>query len=240
MCHPFKIIDPRCHHPPFPNIATPTCYLQQTAPNKLLQTNCSDGRGAILLRPHHQFPQHTPKKQQFKASNQQTRSRLRRPLVVTRSAKAIGDGFCDKLHASKRVTWKARVSAAWNKNRCVFEPWRGSQQAIIQRSCPILHSSSHTHYHAYCHKKNGTRRHSRLAHSAHLCFCLRQPTFFSPQATHQSVCLLSLAVTAKHVHDLVLIQVDHVFTSLATVLAWVEILRMQSKCLAHTGSECQT
>lgn len=69
---------------------------------------------------------------------------------------------------------------------------------------------------------------------------VRQPAVFSPQATHQSVCLLSLAVAAKHVHDLVLIQVDHVFTSLATVLAWVEILRMQSKCLAHTSSKCQT
>lgn len=55
-----------------------------------------------------------------------------------------------------------------------------------------------------------------------------------------SKCLFCLAVAAKHVDNFVLIQVNHILTSLAAILTWVEVFWVQCKCFTHTGSECQT
>ena len=49
-----------------------------------------------------------------------------------------------------------------------------------------------------------------------------------------------LVVRAQHVLDLLLVHVDHVVASHLAILARIEVVRMLSKSLTHTGSVSQT
>ncbi len=51
--------------------------------------------------------------------------------------------------------------------------------------------------------------------------------------------LLGFAVAAKHLDNLVLVELGHLVACRTTILAWVELARFLVEYLAHCSSECQ-